>query len=117
MSGDNLVVNIKAETEVQRLLNAAIDGLQVTFEDIKETTENDKTLELIFLLNGQGELLRYFPRRDSLMILDSCFIFGGGIVISELLLHKTLKQIYIGHPKINKMKSLDLKSRLLAPNE
>lgn len=44
MSEDTLVANIKVETEVQRLLNAAIGGLPVTFEDIKETTENGKTL-------------------------------------------------------------------------
>ncbi|CAH8568978.1 unnamed protein product [Schistosoma guineensis] len=111
---ETLVANIKAEEEVHRVLDDAVNGLPVTFETIKKITESDKILSSVkcYLLTKwpnnrlDGELLQYFRRRDSLMVVDSCIMFGDRIVIPKLLRHKVLKQFHSGHPGISKMKSL-----------
>ncbi|CAH8557945.1 unnamed protein product [Schistosoma intercalatum] len=111
---DTLVAAIETETEVHRVLEDAVDGLPVTFKAIKEATENDKTLREVsgYLLNKwpnrrfQGEMLQYFRRRDSLMMVDSCIMFGDRIIVPEVLRYKVLKQFHSGHPGINKMKAL-----------
>ncbi|CAH8448460.1 unnamed protein product [Schistosoma curassoni] len=111
---DTLVAAIETETEVHRVLEDAVDGLPVTFKAIKEATKNDKTLREVsgYLLNKwpnrrfQGEMLQYFRRRDSLMMVDSCIMFGDRIIVPEVLRYKVLKQFHSGHPGINKMKAL-----------
>ncbi|CAH8670586.1 unnamed protein product [Schistosoma rodhaini] len=110
---ETLVANIKAEVEVHRALDDAINGLPVTFETIKKITESDEVLNTVkcYLSTKwpnnrlDGELLQYFRRRDSLMVVDSCIMFGDRIVIPKLLRHKVLKQFRSAHPGINKMKS------------
>ncbi|CAH8585986.1 unnamed protein product [Schistosoma intercalatum] len=111
---ETLVSNITAEEEVHRVLDDAVNGLPVTFETIKKITESDKILSTVkrYLSTKwpnsrlDGELLHFFPLRDSLMVVDSCIMFGDRIVIPKLLRHKVLKQFHSGHPGINKMKSL-----------
>nr|CAX83704.1 Gag-Pol polyprotein [Schistosoma japonicum] len=111
---DTLVAAVETETEVRRVLEDALDGLLVTFKAIKEATEDDRTLREIrgYLLTNwpnrrfQGEILQYFRRRDSLMIVDSCIMFGDRIVVPKTLRLKVLKQFHSGHPGINKMKPL-----------
>ncbi|KAH9585992.1 hypothetical protein MS3_00007063 [Schistosoma haematobium] len=111
---DTLVAAIETETEVHRVLEDAVDGLPVTFKAIKDATENDKTLREVsgYLLTKwpnrrfQGEMLQYFRRRDSLMMVDSCIMFGDRIIVPKVLRYKVLKQFHSGHPGINKMKAL-----------
>ncbi|CAH8538525.1 unnamed protein product [Schistosoma rodhaini] len=111
---DTLVAAIEKEAEVHRVLEDAVDGLPVTFKAIKEATINDKTLREVsgYLLTRwpnrrfQSEMLQYFRRRDSLMMVDSCIMFGDRIVVPKTLRHRVLKQFHSGHPGINKMKAL-----------
>ncbi|VDO90149.1 unnamed protein product [Schistosoma curassoni] len=111
---DTLVTAIETETEVHRVLENAVDGLPVTFKDMKEATENDKTLREVsdYLLTKwsnsrfQGEMLQYFRRRDSLMMVDSCIMFCGRIIVPKTLRYKVLRQFHSGHPGINMMKAL-----------
>ncbi|VDP77814.1 unnamed protein product [Schistosoma curassoni] len=103
---DTLVAAIELETEVHRVLEDAVDGLPVTFKAIKEATENDKTLREVsgYLLTKwpnrrfQGEMLQYFRRRDSLMMVDSCIMFGDRIIVPKVLRYKVLRQFHSGHP-------------------
>ncbi|KAK4474327.1 hypothetical protein MN116_000411, partial [Schistosoma mekongi] len=111
---DTLVAAVEAEAEVYRVLEDAVDALPVTFKAIKEATEDDKTLREVrrYLLTkwpnrrSQGEMLQYFRRRDSLMVVDSCVMFGDRIVVPKTLRQKVLNQFHSGHPGINRMKSL-----------
>ncbi|KAK4468381.1 hypothetical protein MN116_000176, partial [Schistosoma mekongi] len=111
---DTLVAAVEVEAEVYRVLEDAVDALPVTFKAIKQATEDDKTLREVrrYLLTkwpnrrSQGEMLQYFRKRDSLMVVDSCVMFGDRIVVPKTLRQKVLNQFHSGHAGINRMKSL-----------
>jgi hypothetical protein len=89
--------------------------LPVTIKDIAAATKSDDLLQEVIALMRNGwpnkspkpELDAYFTKRTSLSIVQGCLITGNRTVVPKGKLRKNILQaLHLGHPGIQRMKSL-----------
>uniref|UniRef100_A0AA85J8L0 Integrase catalytic domain-containing protein n=1 Tax=Trichobilharzia regenti TaxID=157069 RepID=A0AA85J8L0_TRIRE len=113
-SEDMVIASIATKDYAVNLIDNAIRSLPVTFAEIQRTTSTDATLRRATQyvssnwpkIKYSGDLKHLFARRDSLCVVKDCLMFGERVVIPEALRNKLLKQFHMGHPGIQRMKSI-----------
>lgn len=92
-------------------------ALPVTFEQIKEATQRDATLNQVrgFIEDGwpthkklanNREVSHYWNSRNSLSLIDSCIRFRDRMVVPPPHRQAILASLHSGHPGIGRMKAL-----------
>jgi hypothetical protein len=110
-----------AHVEVELSVNVmeSVDELPIPVKDIVEATASDETLQEVLRHMRDGwpkkspkpELDAYFVKRDSLSLVEGCLFYShlttNRIIIPEGALRtRVLKALHLGHPGIQRMKSL-----------
>ena len=111
---DMVIANVSIEPEVCRVLCDTLSQLPITAAEVSQETQRDALLQRVIHLHRTGwpskcqtgEILPYFHRRESLSVVNGCLLFSERVVIPKKLQASVLKQFHIGHPGINRMKSL-----------
>lgn len=115
-SDENCVIaSIELERDVKSVAVSSISSLPITFMEIADATRKDPMLSKVqrFIQSGwprdkvsEGDLSRFYARREALSVVDGCILFGERVVVPRSLQQRCLRQFHRGHPGIQRMKSL-----------
>ncbi|CAH8462024.1 unnamed protein product [Schistosoma rodhaini] len=111
---DAVIASLSTEDHAQCYLTTAVRALPVLESEIQTASRNDPIIKkaMNYVTNGwpstklDGDMEPLYHRRDSLCVVNECFMFGDIVVVPESLRPRMLKQFHIGHPGIKRMKSI-----------
>nr|CAD2199249.1 unnamed protein product [Meloidogyne enterolobii] len=112
---DVLIANICSNTEcfVNSTLGTQIQPLPVTAEDIAKYTSEDEVLQKLVLKIKEDwnnckdiQLQPYFPKRQEIMEIEGCLVYGNRTIIPTKLRNAILKALHLAHPGVVKMKAI-----------
>ena len=120
---DSVVASIFVEPEIHHVLATSIRALPITSTMIRQETAMDVLLQEVVRYHrshwpshcSNPAILPFFKRRSSLSEVDECLLFLDRVVVPNSLQAAVLKQFHIGHPGINRMKSI-ARSYVFWPN-
>nr|XP_049462478.1 uncharacterized protein K02A2.6-like [Anopheles coluzzii]XP_049462479.1 uncharacterized protein K02A2.6-like [Anopheles coluzzii] len=112
---DYVIASIELDNDMNAIIDNVTKAMPLTYSDVREATKRDPTLTKVskYIQEGWPQrksndiILRSFQARsEALSTLRECILFGERLVVPEALRRKCLRQLHLGHPGIQRMKSL-----------
>lgn len=115
---DFVIAAIREEERVCRNFMDNCDAaMPVSFAEIGRATNNDADLQKVkeYTIQGwpvsskaikSGEVAKFFPRKDSLSLIDDVLLFRDRTIIPPPLRQRVLAHLHATHPGTTRMKSL-----------
>ncbi|XP_055584821.1 uncharacterized protein K02A2.6-like [Uranotaenia lowii] len=105
---------MQLEADIRSVQAESVAVLPVDHQMILHETKQDRTLQnvLQFLRSNwpsstsNADLLQFFKRKDSFFEIEECVMFLDRIVIPATLREAVLRQLHVGHPGMQRMKSI-----------
>ncbi|XP_055524749.1 uncharacterized protein K02A2.6-like [Wyeomyia smithii] len=112
-----VIASVQMEADVNTVLSDSTSSLPVTSEMVATETSKDPVLQSVVFHINEGwpnhskaindpVVQQFFIRRDSLLIVQGCIMFGDRVVVPNRFRKRILQQLHRGHPGMERMKSL-----------
>ena len=99
---DTVIASLRTERDLKTFLCNTVRELPVTLDEIRKEAETDD-----FITQTKAKLLlKDQPISDTFSICDEVLLYSERVVIPATLQRRILKDFHVGHPGINRMKSL-----------
>lgn len=99
---ESIIANIRADYEVKSMVNNIVRELPVTTKEIKKEAEsNDFILEIKSKMVANDQKVQ-----EIYSICDGILLYGERVVVPKKLQKRILRDFHMGHPGINRTKSL-----------
>ncbi|XP_049301295.1 uncharacterized protein K02A2.6-like [Anopheles funestus] len=115
LNEDYIIASISLEDDIRSVAVNSLTPFVLSFREVENATKTDPVLQKVarYIKEGwprnsifNGDLARFYARKDALSIVDNGILFGERVIIPTALRQRCLRQLHHGHPGVQRMKSL-----------